>query len=70
SVIVLGSGIGAPFVATLGIYALPLAAFVGGLAVTLILYRVATRQGQTSVATMLLAGIALTALASALTGIQ
>ena len=55
--------------ALLGSYALPLAAFCGGLATTLVLYRVATRQGRTSVATMLLAGIALAALAMALTGI-
>ncbi|WP_287383973.1 iron ABC transporter permease, partial [Mesorhizobium sp.] len=41
----------------------------GGLATTLVLYQVATRHGQTSVATMLLAGIALAALAMALTGI-
>ena len=40
-------------------FALPLAAFCGGLATTLVLYRVATRHGRTSVATMLLAGIAL-----------
>ncbi|TIM64010.1 MAG: hypothetical protein E5Y60_23865, partial [Mesorhizobium sp.] len=38
-------------------------------ATTLVLYQVATRRGQTSVATMLLAGIALAALAMALTGI-
>lgn len=68
SIIVLGSTALAPFTAALGIYALPLAAFCGGLASTLVLYRVSTRQGRTSVATMLLAGIALGALAGALTG--
>ncbi len=68
SVIVLGGTALAPFVALLGPMALPLAAFCGGLVATLILYRVATRQGRTSVATMLLAGIALAALAMALTG--
>ncbi len=68
SVIVLGGTALAPFVALLGPMALPLAAFCGGLVATLILYRVATRQGRTSVATMLLAGIALAALALALTG--
>lgn len=47
----------------------PLAAFCGGWGATLLLYRVATRQGRTSVATLLLAGIALAALAGALTGI-
>ena len=69
SMIVLGSTAFAPVTAQLGIYALPLAACCGGLAVTLILYRVSTRRGQTSVATMLLAGIALAALAGALTGV-
>lgn len=69
SMIVLGTTAFAPATALLGIYALPLAAFLGGLAVTLVLYRVSTRRGQTSVATMLLAGIALAALAGALTGV-
>ncbi|PLP60614.1 iron ABC transporter [Mesorhizobium loti] len=69
SVIVLGGTALAPFTMLLGSMALPLAAFVGGLVTTLILYQVATRQGRTSVATMLLAGIALSALAMALTGV-
>ncbi|MEL6919535.1 MAG: iron ABC transporter permease [Pseudomonadota bacterium] len=47
----------------------PVAAFFGGWASTLVLYRVSTRRGRTSVATMLLAGIALGALAGALSGI-
>lgn len=68
SIIVLGNGVLAPVTAALGIYALPIAAFVGGLATTVLLYRVATRRGQTSIATMLLAGIALGALAAALAG--
>lgn len=49
--------------------ALPVAAFLGGLATTFGLYRLATRAGRTSVATMLLAGIALAALAGAFTGL-
>lgn len=49
--------------------ALPAAAFLGGLATTYGLYRVATRSGRISVATMLLAGIALAALTGALTGL-
>ncbi|MBA8838843.1 iron complex transport system permease protein [Ochrobactrum sp. RH2CCR150] len=69
SMIVLGGTVLAPVIAVLGIYALPLAAFFGGLATTLLLYRVATRRGRTSVATMLLAGIALGALAGAATGV-
>lgn len=55
--------------AAAGIYAVPIAAFAGGWIATLLLYRVATRGGRTSMATMLLAGIALGALAGALTGI-
>lgn len=48
---------------------LPFGAFVGGLASTLILYLIATREGRTSVATMLLAGVALGAFSGALTGL-
>ncbi|PAQ07052.1 FecCD family ABC transporter permease [Mesorhizobium temperatum] len=69
AVIVLGATVLAPVTSVLGTLALPLAAFCGGLATTLVLYQVATRHGRTSVATMLLAGIALAALAMALTGI-
>jgi iron complex transport system permease protein len=69
SMIVLGGTLLAPLAALAGIYALPLAAFLGGLTVTLLLYRISTRQGQTSVATMLLAGIAFAALAGALLGL-
>jgi iron complex transport system permease protein len=47
---------------------LPIGAFAGGLVSTLLLYGIATRQGRTSIATMLLAGIALGALAGALSG--
>ena len=64
-----GTSFLAPFMAVASTYALPFAAFLGGLASTLLLYRVATRQGRTSVATMLLAGIALGAFAGAATGI-
>jgi iron complex transport system permease protein len=67
--IVLGDTIAAPFYGALGIYALPLAAFAGSLITTMLLYRIATRHGQTSVATMLLAGIALGALTMAATGV-
>ena len=70
SVIVLGATVLSPLTGALGIYALPLAAFFGGLSVTLVLYRVATRRGQTSIATMLLAGIALGAMATAFTGLM
>lgn len=48
---------------------LPLAAFVGGLLTTLLLARIATRDGRTEVAVMLLAGVALGALTGAATGV-
>lgn len=67
--IVLGNAALAPAMALLGIYAVPLAAFVGGLITTLLLYRIGTRGGVTSVATLLLAGIALGALTGAVTGL-
>ncbi|MFN3954114.1 MAG: FecCD family ABC transporter permease [Pararhodobacter sp.] len=67
--IVLGGMLPAWAAAIAGMHLVPVAAFLGGWASTLILYRVATRRGRTSVATMLLAGIALGALAGALTGI-
>ncbi|MEM9206800.1 MAG: iron ABC transporter permease [Pseudomonadota bacterium] len=67
--IVLGTGALAPIAAIFGIYDVPFAAFLGGLITTFLLYRVSTRNGQTSVATMLLAGIALGALAGAFTGL-
>lgn len=67
--IVLGTTFFGPLFAVFGFYALPVAAFSGGLVTTLLLYKIATRSGQTSVATMLLAGIALGALAGAVTGV-
>lgn len=67
--IVLGGLLPATLAAHLGYYLVPIAAFFGGWASTLILYRISTRKGRTSVATMLLAGIALGALSGALSGI-
>ena len=69
SAIVLGGALPVPLLEFLGIYAVPGAAFMGGWISTLLLYKVATRRGHTSVATMLLAGIALGALAGAVSGI-
>ena len=53
----------------LAVPVLPAATFAGALASTLILYGIATRRGRTSVATMLLAGVAVAALAGAGTGV-
>ncbi|MBV7394525.1 FecCD family ABC transporter permease [Mameliella sediminis] len=67
--IVLGAALPPSVQAVTGAHLTPFAAFLGGWGATLILYRVSTRQGRTSVATMLLAGIALGALSGALSGI-
>lgn len=50
-------------------YLLSLCAFSGGLIVTAVVYRFGRRDGQTHVATMLLAGVALTALSGAGVGL-
>lgn len=67
--IVLGGALPVALIATIGQWMIPVAAFLGSWMVTLLLYRIATRGGQTSVATLLLAGIALGALGAALTGV-
>ncbi|HEK0907815.1 FecCD family ABC transporter permease [Pseudomonas parafulva] len=50
-------------------YLLSLCAFIGGLGVTALVYRLGRRNGQTDVATMLLAGIAMTALGGSAVGL-
>lgn len=69
STIVLSGSVLAPVANLFGIYALPVAAFAGGLAATLLIYRIGTRDGRSSIALMLLAGIALGAMAGAGTGL-
>lgn len=67
-----GAGLGAVLAIVLGgalAVSVPLAAFLGAWAAVTLLYRVATRGGQTSVAVLLLAGVALAALAGAATGV-
>ncbi len=63
--IVLGDKLMAPLPFT----ALPIAAFTGGLVTMLGLYLIATRSGRTSIATMLLAGVAFGALSGAVMGL-
>lgn len=67
--IVLGGLLPPALAGLFGWYLVPVAAFFGGWLTTLALYRIATRQGRTSVATMLLAGIALAAILSAVAGL-
>lgn len=63
--IVLGDRLLAPSIGALPFSALPVGAFAGGLITMLGLYLIATRRGRTSIATMLLAGVAFDALAGA-----
>jgi iron complex transport system permease protein len=67
--IALGNSLAAPWIKTFGAYALPLAAFVGGIATTMILVSIVSREGQMAVSTLLLAGVALAALNGALMGL-
>ncbi|MFN3825502.1 MAG: FecCD family ABC transporter permease [Pseudorhodobacter sp.] len=69
SAIVLGGLLPAGLAAVVGVHLVPVAAFLGGWGATILLYRIATRGGLTSVAPLLLAGIALGAMAGALTGV-
>ncbi len=69
-----GAALGAVFtiisgIATFGIYTLPLAAFLSGTLVTLLVYRLSRRHGRTDVAMLLLVGLAINALAGATTGL-
>jgi iron complex transport system permease protein len=66
-VFVLGGGTVA-FTAPLGALAVPLMAFAGAFAATMIVYRVASSFGKVNVFTLLLAGIAVNAMCSAGTG--
>jgi iron complex transport system permease protein len=67
--IVLGGTFLGSFVTVLGVFSLPVMAFFGALMITILLHRIATRDGKTSIVTMLLAGIALQAFVMAITGI-
>ncbi|MEM6909781.1 MAG: iron ABC transporter permease [Pseudomonadota bacterium] len=63
AVIVLGSVSLAGFTAALGTFALPIAAFLGSLTSVVIIYSLSIVEGRVVVATMLLAGVAINALA-------
>ena len=63
--IVVGDRLLAASKTTVPFEVLPFAAIAGALITTVILYRLATRSGRTSIATLLLAGIAIGALANA-----
>ncbi len=63
--IVLGPTLAAPWLAVMGPFALPVAAFLGSFAAVALIYRVSLVDGRVVVATMLLAGVAANALAGA-----
>ncbi len=67
--IVLGASLPLFIQASVGPYLIPVAAFLGSWATVVLLYAIATQRGRTSVATLLLAGIAMAALAGAASGI-
>ena len=67
--IVLGGALPAAALAAVGTHLVPLAGFAGGWIATMLLYRIASHAGRTSVATMLLGGIAMSALAGAASGV-
>jgi heme transport system permease protein len=69
SAIVLGSTLMHAWSFALGFWSVPLAAFIGGMVATIVIYKVATRSGYTSVATLLLSGIAVNAIAGAGIGV-
>lgn len=65
---VMGQSLPASLADLAGIYLLPLFAFAGGLAATLIVYRLSRVWGRVNASTMILAGIAINALANGGTG--
>ncbi|MFN3318234.1 MAG: FecCD family ABC transporter permease [Allorhizobium sp.] len=67
--IVLGPTLLFPLQAFFGEQFLPLMAFLGGLGNTLLLYAIATRNGQTSTTALILSGIAIAAMTGAATGL-
>ncbi len=52
-----------------GLYSMPVAAFLGAVVTTAIIYAIAQERGKVNVATMLLAGIAINAICGAVTGL-
>jgi len=67
-VFVLGEKVTLAFTAPLGTLAVPVMAFVGGFAATMLVFRVSSSFGKVNVFTLLLAGIAVNAVCSAGTG--
>ena len=69
TVIVLGNTLFTGFTSTLGLYAVPIGAFLGCLAVCSFIYRLSGFSGQFTVISLLLAGIAVNAIVGAFIGV-
>ena len=69
TVIVLGNSLLENFTETIGIYALPIGSMLGCLGVCAIIYRLSRRQGQFTIMTLLLAGIAVNAIVGSVIGL-
>jgi iron complex transport system permease protein len=69
TMIVLGNSLFSGFSQSIGIYALPIAAMLGCLSVCAIIYKLSNRQGQFTIITLLLAGIAVNAIVGAVIGV-
>ncbi len=69
TVIVLGNTLFTGFTSTLGLYAVPIGAFLGCLAVCSFIYRLSAFSGQFTVISLLLAGIAVNAIVGAFIGV-
>jgi iron complex transport system permease protein len=67
--IALGNGLVLAWTRAFGVYALPLAAFIGALVTALVLVSIASRHGHLAIGTLLLTGIAVGALSAALIGL-
>ncbi len=68
-VIVLGNSLFSNFTQTIGLYALPLGAMIGCLGVCTVIYKLSNRQGQFTIITLLLAGIAVNAIVGSIIGL-
>ncbi|WP_419904033.1 FecCD family ABC transporter permease [Kiloniella sp.] len=69
SIIVLGDTFFSSFLDLTKNFSLPIAAFIGSLSVTVLIYRLAKRDGSTDVSMMLLMGIAVTAIVGSIIGL-
>ena len=65
---VAAGAVSAAWIEPIATFIVPLAAFAGGVLATILVYKLATERGRTDVATMLLAGIAVNAMAGAVIG--